>query len=200
MKVYYLCKPGQDPVYELSNPLGESHVVRVRGDADWYAARARALEHAAMSGAGRCLVVVGHARPTQVLRTAPRDRRSLATTQPIVPSHLTDHALLTYLDRLLRQYAGAVLVPPYGATRHLPGGWAEQIPSVAMVAGYSIPAAMTCDYEDRALEYSMVVKGYRVLTLSDYGFDQFGDTVLDTTGTATSWKKAYENALRPFLG
>jgi hypothetical protein len=39
-----------------------------------------------------------------------------------------------------------------------------------------------------------------VLTLSDYCFEQFGETVIDCHGTAMSWKRAYENALKPFFG
>lgn len=192
MDIYYLCRAGTTPAHPLSNPIGGSFTVQVRGGTDWYAARARALEAAAAKGRRFVLVVAGHCTLAPV-RLVKRSPVRLAVH---APTQRTDNALMLYMARLLEQHAGAVVVPPVAAVGNLPAGWAEQVPVTPLAVAYRLEAALTGDYTGPRLEYSMVSRGYRIITLSDYGARGRDDACpLDTYGTTTQWNRAYEQAL-----
>lgn len=194
MDIYYLCFRGARPAHVLSNPLGASRSVVVRGAADWYAARARAFEHAAAAGSRFVMVVTG-------LSTAFKARRDAAGAVHACPrTPYTDHALVLYVARLLRQHVGAVLVPPGGALRQIPACGVDLLPTMPVCAGYRTAAVMENDYTGPGLEFGMVSSGYLTTTLGDFGVLPFHPPgVLDTYGTHTKWKQAHEKALRPFL-
>lgn len=188
MNTYLLLPPGGTYRGGFSNPLGPVHISRVKGG-DYYNARARAVQHAIATGARRLLVVVGHAR----LVCAP-----LGGAQ-YVAGGLHQHGLCLYVDRLLREQAGAVLVPPLSAVKQVPPGWGLRMPVPPMVAAYSVSAVGCHNPAEPSLGYNLCKDGYRVLTLADYAYEQHGPTVLDEYGSATKWNRAYEQAIRAFL-
>lgn len=193
MHIYYLTPKGEKPARILSNPTeGASHSVTVHGEAGWYAARAKALEHAAEAGADFCMVVVGHCIPT----VAGRDGANLREVSAFKPNERSDHSVILYMRRLLEQHHGAVLLHRLEALRGFPWSGLDLVPTVPLVACYRIAAAMSCDYTGPRLEYSMVTKGFRTYTPGDFGYWCHGRSdVLDTFGTPGHWKRAYEKAL-----
>jgi hypothetical protein len=201
MRIYYLTPRGHNIVHKLDTAgLGgmASHAVYVEGG-DWYAARAKAFQHAAHAGERQCLIVVGHCAPFQVHRTQDNGKRMVPKVVPVAPHPYSDHALVLYVSRMLRQHVGAVLVPPLGAVAQIPTGWARQTPVIPMVAAYTVAAVMSVDHTTSALGYNLSKAGFRVVTLGDYAFEQKGPTVLDEYGTKTKWEKAYDEATRAFL-
>lgn len=196
MNVYYLAPRNTQIVYQLSNCLGTSHRVAVNGAADWYVARLRALQHAADAGARHALIVCGHAQPLQVQHP---DGRRDNPPQAAPLGEYGDHGLLLYLQRLLRQHAGAVLLGPVG---HMGKTKAIEdfLPVLPMVSAYSVPAALsTEDADGPGLEESLCRSGYRVLTLGDYLFQLYGPPTMDTTGSRATWERANRNALKEYL-
>ena len=201
MRIYYLTQPGHAILHRLDTEGLDmpSHVVTVHGS-DWYGARARAFRHAAEQGERRCLVMVGHCQLMRVHRSRSDPRGGTPETiDPVSRGPLHDHGALLYLDRLLRQYVGAVMVPPLGAIRQLPAGWARDTPTIPMVGAYSIAAVMSVPHVGPALGYNLASAGYCVVTLGDYAYTQHGPTVMDEYGTTTTWKKAYEQAIQAYL-
>ena len=197
MNVYYLAPRDTNLVHQLSNPWGTSHRVQVRGGADWYAARLRALQHAAAAGARHALVVCGHAQPLH-LRHPDGRRDSAPVATRLDPDG--DHGLLLYLERLLRQYAGAVLLAPYAPHPGTHPAMEDFYPVLPSVAAYSVPAALaSADADGPGLEYDLCRKGYRVITLMEYVVQLYGDPTLDTTGSRTLWQRANHNALKEHL-
>lgn len=188
MNTYLLLPPGGMYRGGFSNPLGPVHTLRVKGD-DYYEARGRAVQHAVATGANYLLLVVGHCR----LTWTPRQGQP----QPAGDTH--QHGLCLYLRRLLREQAGAVLVPPLGAAKQVPPGWGLHMPVPPMVAAYSVAAVMRHDPTEPSLGYNLCKDGFRVLTLADYAYEQNGPTVLDEYGSTTKWKRAYDQAIEAFL-
>lgn len=196
MNVYYLCPANTAIVHPMDNCLGTSHRVKVRGAADWYAARLRALQHAAEAGARHALVVCGHAEPVQVVHP---DGRRDSRPQAASLGAEGDHGLLLYLQRLLRQHAGAVLLGPLGAMGQL-RAMEDFHPVLPSVAAYLVAAALgSAEADGPGLELDLCQHGYRVITLGDYLCRVYGDPTLDTTGTTTSWRRANANALKGLL-
>lgn len=188
MNTYILLPPGGTYRDGFSNPLGPVHTVRVKSN-DYYDARSRAMHHAALSGARHLLVLVGHCR----LAWAPHR----GTPGPANTNH--QHGLCLYAQRLLRDHAGAVLVPPVSAVKQVPPGWGVHLPVPPMVAAYSVAAVMHHDTAAPNLGYNLCKDGFRVFTLGDFCYTQFGPTVLDEYGTHTKWKRAYDQAIEAFL-
>lgn len=200
MDIYYLLPPKAHPAREISNPYSGSHVVRVQGP-DYYGARANALRHADEQGERYAFICVGHCSPVKVLR---RDwaKHGYPPYRPPInldPTPNNDHGILGYVNRLLEQHAGAVLLPPLGAVAQVRDSWDVVVPCTPMVVGYNVKAALRASPETPSLEYNLIKDGYRVITLGDCAYVQFGPTVMDTYGTASKWKDAYEKALQPFL-
>lgn len=190
MNIYYLVNSGEQPVYLWDNPEGKARAVTVRGG-DWYKARATALEHAASAGDKTCLVVVGHTRLAM--------RKPYNSDEPVLASAFDCHGVLGYLERLLDEVAVAVQLPPIGAALRMHSGWYEQHPVPPMMAAYKLGPCMTQPYQEASLGYNLVKKGYRVITLTDCGYEQLGPTVLDEYGTPAKWKRAYDAFIKEFL-
>lgn len=190
MNIYYLLRKGQDPARELHNPYGTSHIVRVTST--HYEARTRALAHAAAAGVRRCLVVAGQADPRLVIWPSQATSRSLALASVVDAADRHDHGLLLYMGRMLRQHAAAVIVPPVSALPQMRRGWEENLPLMPVVCGYRVASAVSVEHDGPSLEYNLVSTGHRVVALSDYGHRTTAAPVLDTYGTQTKWKQAYE--------
>lgn len=175
--VYYLTPEGGKPVHVLDNPYGASRVVTVRGG-DYTRAKAKALEHAQ----DKCLIVVAHCQPM----------RCAAQGVPRPHSTYDDHGLLLYLERILNDYAGAVVLPHVSELPFMVRGWEYNVPRAPMMAAYSAQAVRGLPVP---LEYNLVKKGYRVVTTGDYAYDQYGPTVLHPYGTKEQWNHAHEKTL-----
>ena len=186
MNVYYLCEPGKDPVWELDNPWGASHVVRVR-DGDYYGARGRALQHAGGCGVCRALVVAGQCQLVGVNR--------VGGAVDVTAAHpYTDHALLLYAERILRELAGAVYVEHTSTVGEVPRGWAEHRPGIPMVAAYSVNKVTLEHGGDKDLGLRLCEHGFRTVTLSDFAYALFGDSAMREQGTQKLWKRTHEKA------
>lgn len=197
MNIYYLCAAGQSrPLRVLDHTNGR--VVRVRGG-DWYAARAAAFDHALESGAHQCMIVAGHCKTYRVFRQDPTGRTLHKGTWPTEPSVEEDHHLINHTSRLLRECAGAVLVPPGRALDSIPWEGAYHLPTVPHVAAYSLAALQAVDHTDSRLGYNLSCAGFRVWTLGDFAHTAYGPNVLDEYGSATKWRKVHEEALAEYL-
>jgi hypothetical protein len=201
MDIYYLLPPTQKPLRVLSNPCGASRIVRTKGTATqaWLNARQAAIEDAAGRGVRSVLVVVGHC--SDVRHVQRRDWSKLRypeVERTYAADKRWDHSMITYMERLLHDYAAMVMVPPLGAVVDNP--WSEHTPTLPMVAGYRVAAAMSVDMAGSSPGYELSCLGYRTLTLHDYGFHMVGKPVFDEYGTTKKWKKAYDHAIEELLG
>jgi hypothetical protein len=146
------------------------------------------------------MTVVGHTDVRHVRRRDWSKKDYPEVFDPIAPSDRQDHAFINYVERLLEQYAAMVLVPPIGAVKHMHAVWEEHCPTLPMVAAYRVDAAMSVDMAGFSVGYELAGRGYRVLTLGDYGYLQQGPTVFDEYGSTKKWRRAYEQALEELLG
>lgn len=194
MNIYYLCLPGVAPKHVLNG--GVNRVVRVCGG-DWYAARAQALQHALEDGARTCMVVGGHCSITRVFRQDPTGRTADRGAWPSGVSAHEDNHLLNYLERILREVAAGVLVPPQAAIRNIPWEGSYHLPVPPMVAAYNLSAIQSVRFTDASLGHWLCQSGFRLWTLGDFAYT--GAPTLDEYGTAARWRNAYENALKEFL-
>lgn len=182
VNVYYL---GADVRHRLSNPWGTSH--RIGGDP--YAARLRALQHAAQAGARHAVVMQAEAEVLRVV-AGPAGPTPLRSQRPELA-----HGLLLYAARLLDQHAAAVLLPRPGL---LPLSGGDYFPTIPTVSVYRVRQALATGRVDQPdLEFNLCKMGHRVITLGDYAWHlpRGVQPRLDCTGTTATWKRAYEQAI-----
>lgn len=168
--------------------------VKVRNSGDWYAARARAFEHAIQTGHASVAIMVG----TVFLVHKPHWNGLGKRAPGAHCSRSQQHGLWMYLQRLTVRY-GHAYVPPVA--------WAAQRqlnhfcnPTIPMVAAYQVRALQSLKNLDMPLGKLLCGQGYDSFTVSDYFYDNLGDTVLDEPGSATTWKATYERAVDGLLG
>lgn len=177
MELYYL---GQ-PMRPMSNPLGGVHkVAAVSAEG-----RERALADAYSRGATFAVVMVGYCDVLRVLRAQ-------GQRKPIKPDANHDHGFLLYMERMLTEYCSMVLVPPLGAITQDSPVWQEFAPVVPMVAAYRVESPWD--------GYAAAQEGRRVITVTDYGYNQAGPTLEEPVRSGKAQRKAYVQALESILG
>lgn len=196
MNIYYLAPPKTKVSRFMDNPYGKSITIPVDGN-EWYAARAKAFAHAMEYGEKSVLICAGHAVPTQVQRDPSKKGMNGIGVRTASPH--TDHALLLYCIRLLKEYTGQVNVPPLQALPQLHRGWTERVPTPPMVSAYSLSAIQAVEHRDSSLGYNLVRNGFQVLTLGDFGYVLNGGTPLDEYGSTSKWMSAYERFQHEFF-
>lgn len=196
--VYVLC-PEDHRVVQRISPIWAARKVYVR-DGDWYAARAKAFEHAAASGAQKAIIVANHVE----LLHRPH-WNGLGTETQVGPMRDEDlHGLWLYMDRLLRRFAH-VYVPHVSACRPWktfklhPWPYINN-PVLPMVAGYRLCSVTTDVVQDETLGLQLCQRGHDSLTVSDFFYRPIGGIVtLDDFGSRAMWDRAYNSAIKEVL-
>jgi hypothetical protein len=197
--VYVLCPPDQRVVQRIS-PIWAARKVNVIDD-DWYAARAKAMQHAAASGANYVIIVANH------VELAYRPHwNGLGPETVASPLRDTDlHGLWLYMDRLLRRFAH-VYVPhiaacrPWKTFKRHPWKYINN-PVLPMVAGYRLSSVTPDVVHDETLGLQLCHRGHDSLTVSDYFYRPLGGLVtLDDFGSHSVWDRAFREAIKEHLG
>lgn len=192
--LYVLAEEGTRLVETYSPVFGASRVV-VKGKRDWYAARARAIQHAIDAGHAKIIITVGTAEyyhrphwnglgePTEVARM----------------EAFGQHGLWLHFDRLLNRF-GHVYVPPLSACRawhtYKKNPWMPyNNPVIPSVAGYVTSTLAQLTDLEAPFGQRLCGNGYDSFTMNDYFYYNLGEDHLDETGSATTWRKSYERSI-----
>lgn len=192
LPVYVLAEEGSN-IVDPPEAVWQARRVTVR-QGEWYAARAKAFEHAISEGHGSVIIMAGTA---ELLRRPHWNGVGPETT--LLPCSDNDkHALWVYMDRLIKRF-GHVYVPsvraclPWKTMRKHP--WQHlNSPTIPMVAAYRTTALQSLSSLDGPLGKLLCGQGYDSFTVSDFFYQPYGAYVLDETGSATTWNQAYERA------
>lgn len=188
--LYVLCPEGQNILFPPA-PVWQARRVTVQ--TDWYAARGKALRHAAANGAETAFIAVNHVN----LCMRPHWNGLGPETELALLNVNGMHGLWLYLGRLLRRFAH-VYVPHRSAMRSwrslkkYPWRYINN-PVLPLVAGYRVKPLLAMDL-DMPFGYDLCRAGYDSLTVSDYFYDPVGPIVFDEIGSANSWDAAYRKA------
>jgi hypothetical protein len=201
VRLYILKEGGSYVIEKTPNGIfADTHVCYVRAG-DWYEARARALAHAEALGVDTIGILAG----TCELYCRPHWNGKGPQTHHARASAYQLNGMWLYLQRLARRFAHAY-VPPLGALRTWESlqkyPWIYECnPVPARCAVYRVGAVLQSVRGDKSGPWGQALcsHGYDSLTVSDYYHHNLGGNVLDESGSAKTWKKAYEHQIHRHL-
>lgn len=175
-----------------------SSTVIVRGR-DWYGARVRAYQHAKKEGVRRMGVQCGH---VMLYHRAHWNGLGEQTKVCPVNEHQPKALWLNMLRESWRRRH--VYVPPLGMChpwKNQPRGPQFNVPVIPLVAMYDMAALEQIeDHLDGPWGQHLCAAGYDSILTRDFFYKPVGlATVLDEAGTATTWARAWDNAVRSVL-
>lgn len=150
MNLYYLTPKGNNPVCFVSNPTGGSSMVLALPHPP-YIARRRAFEHAHAQGAEFCGIINGALIPVRA------------------DGVRTDHALMLYVCRLLREVCAAVVLRPINPEARA-RGWEEHEEHPEDCAFYRTDAVVVDGVGSLTPACDVARDGRMILTPRDFGY------------------------------